>query len=71
MDRLVLNAALAKLPRRQREAVVLRYLVGLSERDAASVMGLSGGTLKVHVRRGLSALGGPLTREITGGICDA
>lgn len=71
LDRLVLNAALAKLPRRQREAVVLRYLVGLSERDAASVMHLSAGTLKVHVRRGLSALGGPLTREITGGICDA
>lgn len=71
LDRLVLSTALAKLPRRQREAVVLRYLVGLSERDAAAALGLSAGTLKVHVRRALSALGGPLSHEITGDTCDA
>ena len=71
LDRLVLTGALVKLPRRQREAVQLRYLVGLSERDAASMMGVSAGALKVHLRRALTALGGPLTHEITGGVCDA
>lgn len=71
LDRMVLQEALAKLPRRQREAVALRFLAGLPERDAARAMGVSAGSLKVHVRRGLSALGGPLTREITGGVFDA
>ena len=71
LDRLVLNSALARLSRRQREAVALKYLAGLSEHDAAGAMGVSTGSLKVHLRRGLSALGGPLTAEITGGACDA
>lgn len=71
LDRMVLRGALVKLPRRQREAVALRYLAGLSERDAAVAMGVSAGSLKVHLRRGLSALEGPLTREITGGVSDA
>ena len=71
VDRIVLNAALAKLSRRQREAVALRYLAGLSEHDAAGAMGVSPGSLKVHLRRGLSALGGPVSAEITGGVRDA
>lgn len=71
LDRIVLNGALGKLSRRQREAVALRYLAGLSERDAAAAMGVSAGSLKVHLRRGLAALGGRLTREITGGVSDA
>lgn len=71
VDRIVLNTALAKLSRRQREAVALRYLAGLSEHDAAGAMGVSAGSLKVHLRRGLSALGGPLSAEITGGVRDA
>ena len=71
LDRLVLNRALSKLSRRQRKAVALKYLAGMSEHDAAGAMGVSVGLLKVHLRRGLSALGGPLTTEITGGACDA
>lgn len=71
IDRLVLSEALRRLPRRQREAVALRYLADLPEKHAADAMGISIGSVKVHVRRGLSALGGPLAREITGGACDA
>lgn len=71
VDRLVLNEALQRLSRRQREAVALRYLAGLSELDAAGAMGVSAGSLKVHLRRGLSALGSRLTAEMKGGVCDA
>lgn len=48
--------ALRKLPRRQREAVVLRYLVDLPEGDVALAMGCSLGTVKSSTSRGLDAL---------------
>ena len=48
--------ALSHLPRRQREAVALRYLVDLPEREVAAVLGVSPGTVKVHLHRGLAAL---------------
>jgi RNA polymerase sigma factor (sigma-70 family) len=51
-----LAAALAALPRRQREVVVLRHLVGLSEAEVASTLRLSLGTVKTHLRRGLARL---------------
>jgi RNA polymerase sigma-70 factor (sigma-E family) len=50
-------AALWKLPRRQREAVVLRYYLDLSIEDAAQVMGISPGTVKSATHRGLAAVG--------------
>jgi RNA polymerase sigma-70 factor (sigma-E family) len=55
-DRLDLYAALAKLPRRQRETVVLRYLGDLSEAQTADLMGCSVGSVKTHSSRGLAAL---------------
>ena len=55
-DRLDLYAALAKLPKRQRESVVLRYLGDLSEAQTADVMGCSVGSVKTHSSRGLAAL---------------
>jgi RNA polymerase sigma factor (sigma-70 family) len=51
-----LVAALRQLPRRQREAVALRYLADLSEREAAAAMGVSTGSVKTHLSRGLNAL---------------
>lgn len=51
-----LSRALATLPQRQREAVVLRYLEGQSTREAAAAMGCRAGTVKAHLFRGLSAL---------------
>jgi RNA polymerase sigma-70 factor (sigma-E family) len=49
-------AALRKLPRRQREAVVLRYYLDLSVEEAAQVMGISPGTVKSATHRGLAAV---------------
>jgi RNA polymerase sigma factor (sigma-70 family) len=54
--RLALAEALAKLPTRQREAVVLRYLSGLSEADVAALTGVTNGTVKTHLHRGIHAL---------------
>ena len=49
-------AALRALPGRQREAVVLRYYLDLSEDEAALAMRVSRGTAKSTVARGLTSL---------------
>jgi len=49
-------AALARLPRRRREVLVLRYYLGLSEAEIAAVLGISPGTVKSTAARGLAAL---------------
>jgi DNA-directed RNA polymerase specialized sigma24 family protein len=49
-------AALDVLPPRRREAVVLRYYLGLSEKEAASAMGCAPGSVRSHAARGLAAL---------------
>jgi RNA polymerase sigma-70 factor (ECF subfamily) len=54
--RQTLTAALRKLPRRQCEVVVLRYLLGLSETQVAEALNISHGTVKTHLRRGISGL---------------
>jgi len=49
-------AALRTLPARQREALVLRYYVDLSEAQIAEAMGVSRGAVKSHTSRGMAAL---------------
>jgi RNA polymerase sigma-70 factor (sigma-E family) len=49
-------AALRRLPRRQREAVVLRYYLDMTEAQAAQAMGVVQGTVKSATSRGLDAL---------------
>ena len=49
-------AALAALSSRRREVLVLRYYLGLSEAEIASVLGISPGTVKSTAARGLAAL---------------
>jgi RNA polymerase sigma-70 factor (sigma-E family) len=49
-------AALRFLPARQREALVLRFYLDLSEAATAEAMGVSAGSVKTHVHRGLAAL---------------
>jgi RNA polymerase sigma-70 factor (sigma-E family) len=56
VERAAVVKALRNLPRRQREAVVLRYYGDLSEATAASVMGVSVGAVKSYTSRGLAAL---------------
>ncbi|ACZ89289.1 SigE family RNA polymerase sigma factor [Streptosporangium roseum] len=58
-----LLSAVDRLPRRQREALVLRYWLDLSEREIADAMGVSPGSVKTHTSRGLSALGRALREE--------
>jgi RNA polymerase sigma factor (sigma-70 family) len=53
---MALVAALRSLPRRQREAVALRYLSGLSDAEVAQSLGVSPSAAKTHVTRGLDAL---------------
>jgi RNA polymerase sigma-70 factor, ECF subfamily len=52
--------ALRKLPRRQREAVVLHHLEDLSVDDCAAAMGVSAGSVKQHLTRGRAALAATL-----------
>jgi RNA polymerase sigma factor (sigma-70 family) len=54
--RLALAAALAALPRRQREVVALRYLLGLREDEVAQSMGVSLGSVKRHGHRAMAGL---------------
>ena len=56
LDRDAVVAALAALPRRQREAVVLRYYADLSEAQTAHAMGISAGAVKSHTSRAMAAL---------------
>jgi RNA polymerase sigma factor (sigma-70 family) len=54
--RLALVGALMTLPRRQRQAVVLRYLSGMREDEVAVALGVSAGTASTHLRRGLDGM---------------
>src|ERR1700733_10697708 len=58
-----LVVALRRLPRRQREAVVLRYLADLSEAQVSLEMGCSVGAVKSHGSRGLRTLRRHLTES--------
>jgi RNA polymerase sigma-70 factor (sigma-E family) len=60
--RLVLEA-LASLPVRRREVLVLRYYLGLSEAEICKVLGISAGTVKSSAARGLAALSRKLGEE--------
>jgi len=48
--------ALAALPRRQREVLVLRHYLGLSEAEIASTLRISTGSVKTHASRGAATL---------------
>jgi RNA polymerase sigma-70 factor (sigma-E family) len=62
-DRRQLMTALRSLPDRQRECLVLRYYLDLSEAEIAAVLGISAGSVKTHAHRGLAALSARL--EVT------
>lgn len=48
--------ALAALPRRQREVLVLRHYLELSEAEIAAALGIRPGSVKTHASRGAAAL---------------
>jgi RNA polymerase sigma-70 factor (sigma-E family) len=55
-DRKRVLAALATLPRRRREVLVLRFYLDMSETEIARTLGISPGTVKSTAARGLAAL---------------
>lgn len=55
-DRHALLGALAELPPRQREAVVLRYWEDLTETQTAEAMGCSVGAVKSNAAKGIAKL---------------
>ena len=61
-EREAMLAELAKLPRRQRAVVVLRYYEGLADREIADILGCQLGTVRSHASRALAALRVELTR---------
>ncbi|MCP2338231.1 SigE family RNA polymerase sigma factor [Actinomadura rupiterrae] len=49
--------AVDALPHRQREVLVLRYWLELTERETADALGIAVGTVKAHASRAIAALG--------------
>jgi RNA polymerase sigma factor (sigma-70 family) len=54
-DRAVIEA-LRALPDRQRECLVMRFYLQLTEREIAETIGISQNSVKTHCRRGMHAL---------------
>ena len=55
--------SIQQLPTRQREVIVCRFYLDLSERDTADALGCSPGTVKSSLSRGLAALRAVLQTE--------
>ena len=64
LSRVDLAAALAMLPRRQREVVILQYLEGFSEAEIAAALGVSAGTVKKNGFRARETLRKKLGTEL-------
>lgn len=56
VETLDLRRALAVLPAQQREAVVLRYFLGLTAPEAAQVVGIRPGAMRTRTSRAVAAL---------------
>lgn len=54
---------LARLPERQREAVLMHHFAGLTHREMAAPLGITEGNARVILHRGLAALRASLGRE--------
>jgi RNA polymerase sigma-70 factor (sigma-E family) len=63
LERTAVIAALRSLPVRQREAIMLRYYLDLSEEEVASAMRISRGAVKSHTARAKAALRAVLEHE--------
>ena len=51
-----LSRAIRDLPRRQREVIVCRFLLGLSEAETSAELDMSVGSVKQHTHRARAAL---------------
>jgi DNA-directed RNA polymerase specialized sigma24 family protein len=55
-DRIDIERAVARLPRRQREAITLHYLADLSVAEVATVLGIAESSVKTHLGAARAAL---------------
>jgi RNA polymerase sigma-70 factor (sigma-E family) len=62
-DRREVLAAIARLPRRSREVLVLRYYLDLSEQEIATTLDISRGTVSSTASRALSAIARDLKED--------
>lgn len=53
-------SAVQALPRRQRECIVLRHYLDMSESEIAATLGVSVGSVRTHTKRAMTALQGRL-----------
>jgi RNA polymerase sigma-70 factor (sigma-E family) len=67
-DRVVVRAALHRLPHRQRVVVILRFLCDLSVAEVAQVLGCSDGTVKSRTHHGLRTLRATLGEPSTASV---
>ncbi len=65
-----LEAAIDRLPTRQRTAVILVYLEGQATREVSAVMGLSESTVRVHLFRAVRKLRGFLSETGSRALSD-
>ncbi|MEU0958732.1 RNA polymerase sigma factor [Micromonospora aurantiaca] len=63
--RAALVGALRRLPVRDREVIVCRYLLDLGEDETVTVLGVARGTVKSRTHRALAKLRALLDREVT------
>lgn len=61
--RRVVLAAVARLPRRAREVLVLRYYLDLADQEIAAALGVSRGTVSSTASRALAAIARELSEE--------
>ena len=64
--RATLVPLLRALPKRQRETLVLTYIVGLPRRDIAALLGTSESSVKTHLARALAHLRSQLASDSRG-----
>jgi RNA polymerase sigma-70 factor (sigma-E family) len=64
-ERDAMIALLARLPRRQRAAVVLRYYAGLSDAEVADELGCRESTVRSQISRALATLRIDITQSAT------
>lgn len=65
VDRDALRRALADLPKRQREVMVLRFFADLPVAETAETLRMSEGTVKAHTSRAVARLRQELGEQIT------
>ena len=67
-DRREVMRALQRLPRRQREALVLRYYLGCNDLETAEAMGIKPGTVRSITTRALAMLAKEMGEEMGGEV---